>query len=105
MTSSKRTHRYPMRRKAAPASATTASGFSSVASAGLDLKDYVFLNLIFDALIIVQALVVKAILPDMYGLVFFAGFLIVGFLLVSIIDYLVGRALPSQELSSEDSSP
>lgn len=104
MTAAKRTHQYPTRRRPAAAPAAHQGPHALTTSSELNFKDYVLMNLLFDGLIIVQALIVKAILPDINGLLFFAVFLMLGFPLVSTFDFLASRALPATALS-EESSP
>lgn len=56
-------------------------------NAGLTIRDYLVMNLIFDAFCVVQLIIVSLLLRDFAGLYFFFGFLMCAFLIVSVFDY------------------
>jgi hypothetical protein len=89
MAKSKHQHRYPVTRTAA--AGTAAGSVARGYEAPLDLKDYVLLNALFDGFCVVQLIVVRLLLPDMLGLYFFFGFIMMAFLMVSAFDYMTGR--------------
>ncbi|MGC8740085.1 MAG: hypothetical protein ACP5UB_01360 [Candidatus Sumerlaeaceae bacterium] len=53
----------------------------------LRFRDYVLLNVYFDAFCIVQLVLARLFIRETRGLYFFFGMLIIGFLLVSLFDY------------------
>lgn len=57
----------------------------------LELKDYVFLNLIFYAFCIVQLIIVRLLLRDFAGLYFFFGFIMCAFLVASVFDFVAEK--------------
>jgi hypothetical protein len=84
----------------APASAApavvepAAAGGAEVAVAGTDLfsvKQYVLLNVVFDAFCILQLVLCRVFIRETRGLYFFFGLLMIGFLLVSVFDYVYDR--------------
>ena len=83
-------YKYPTTKTAGPAASRPAL------SAPVDLVDYALLNGIFIAFCMVQLVIVRMLLPDMLGLYFFFGFLIVAFALVSVFDYLAGRIITDE---------
>lgn len=58
---------------------------------GLTVRDYVVMNLVFDAFCVVQLIIVSLLLRDFAGLYFFFGFLMCAFLIASIFDYFSER--------------
>ena len=55
--------------------------------------EYAVLNVLFDAFLVVQLLLVYAFVRETRGLFFFFGLLMVGFLLVSVFDYVYDRRI------------
>ena len=61
----------------------------------LTLKGYVILNVLFDAFCVFQLLFIRFTLHETRGLYFFFGLLMIGFLVVSIYDYVYDRLVPA----------
>jgi len=64
-----------------------------VLEASLSFREYLLLNLIFDAFCIVQLVLARLFIRETRGLYFFFAMLIIGFFLVSMFDYLYERSL------------
>ena len=52
------------------------------------VKQYALMNVIFDVFCVIQLALVEVVVKETRGLYFFFGLLMLGFLLVSIFDYL-----------------
>jgi hypothetical protein len=65
------------------------------------VREYLFLNLLFDAFCIAQLVLARALIRETRGLYFFFGLLMVGFLVVSIFDYVYDRAVGSHAARQE----
>ena len=61
------------------------------------IREYVLLNVIFDAFCLLQLLLVRVFLSETRGLYFFFALLMIGFLLVSVFDYFYDRMAPGDE--------
>lgn len=61
------------------------------------IGEYVLLNAVFDAFCLLQLLLVRVFLKETRGLYFFFALLMIGFLLVSVFDYLYDRFGPADE--------
>jgi hypothetical protein len=66
------------------------------------LKEYLLLNLLFDIFCLVQLVLVRLFLAETRGLYFFFIMLMIGFLIVSIFDYLYEK-LQARELKGHSS--
>lgn len=55
------------------------------------------MNLLFDAFCILQLVIVKVVIRETRGLYFFFGLLMLGFLVVSIFDYVYDRYIDKPE--------
>lgn len=55
------------------------------------VREYLLLNVIFDAFCVLQLVLVRLFLRETRGLYFFFGLIMIGFLLVSIFDYFYDR--------------
>jgi hypothetical protein len=81
-----------------PRSRTASGGWARgllLADGKVTLKGYVLLNLMFDAFCILQLLFIRFTLHETRGLYFFFGLLMVGFLVVSVYDYVYDRLVPA----------
>lgn len=88
MKGKRREHRYPVKKVAGGAGAHPA-----VVSDKMSLYDYVLMNGVFAAFCLLQFGIVRILLPNSLGLIFFFGFLIVGFAVVSMFDYFAAGAI------------
>ena len=61
------------------------------------IKQYLVMNLVFDAFCILQLIIVKIVIRETRGLYFFFGLLMLGFLVVSIFDYVYDRYIDKPE--------
>ncbi len=61
------------------------------------LRDYVLMNVYFDVFCLVQLILVRLFLRETRGMYFFFGMLMIGFLLVSIFDYLYEKAYAKEK--------
>lgn len=57
----------------------------------LQIKDYVFLNLIFAVFCIVQLLILRVLISDFAGLYFFFGFIMCAFFITSVFDCMAEK--------------
>lgn len=57
----------------------------------LSVRQYILLNVIFDAFLVFQLLLVRVFIQQTRGLYFFFALLMLGFLVVSVFDYLYDR--------------
>ncbi|MBX7245731.1 MAG: hypothetical protein K1X53_09530 [Candidatus Sumerlaeaceae bacterium] len=57
------------------------------------VKEYVILNLVWDAFCILMLVLVAVVLKETRGLIFFFALLMAGFLFVSIFDYAYDRVV------------
>jgi len=64
---------------------------AEIPSRRFSFREYLLLNVIFDAFCLVQLVLVAVILRESRGLYFFFGLLMVGFALVSVFDGLYDR--------------
>jgi hypothetical protein len=65
------------------------------------LKQYLLMNVIFDVFCILQLVIVKLVIHETRGLYFFFGLLMLGFLAVSIFDYVYDRYIDKPEPAAE----
>lgn len=65
------------------------------------LKQYLLMNAIFDAFCIAQLIIVKVVIRETRGLYFFFALLMLGFLAVSIFDYVYDRYIDKPEPAAE----
>lgn len=68
-------------------------------------RDYVLLNVLFDAFCLVQLVLARLILRETRGLYFFFAVLILGFLLVSVFDYLYERSASQERTDNAPETP
>lgn len=66
------------------------------------LREYVILNLVFDGFCVLQLLLVAIFLRETRGLYFFFALLMIGFLLVSIFDYVYDRVTVRPEAAAAE---
>jgi hypothetical protein len=66
------------------------------------IKEYILLNVIFDAFCLLQLLLVRLFLGESRGLYFFFALLMIGFLFVSIFDYLYDRVTARPDLAAAE---
>lgn len=92
MKTSKKKHRYPTGRSSVNHTVEADTLLLASTASAFTVKDYLWMNVAFDVFLLVQIIVVRLLLPDMIGLYFFFFFLVVGFFVVSVLDYFAARA-------------
>lgn len=93
----KRGQRYPTRRTAS----TTEKLVENARNAPLGFTDYVLLNVLFDVFCLLQLGLISVMMDHVPGLVFFFIFIMVGFLLVSVFDYVASRQVTDDTATLE----
>ena len=64
---------------------------TAVGMRGLTLRQYLVMNVVFDSFCLLQLVFTRLIIKETRGLYFFFGLLMIGFLAISIFDYVYDR--------------